>query len=681
MIGFHGYYRDGAVVQRRAPVIVKGYAEGEVLCTLAGGAYRETRAVQARDGAFTAVFPAVEDTRSRFTLSATCGEETAAVFLRFGDVYLAAGQSNMSYVLSATEDWEAWLARAAAADVAVLNLTEPAVSSTEEVTRPVRPLGDLCREYAWTPGRDCSEVSAICVQTAALLSEKNKVPVGVVQTAMGGLSVESYLKRESVEADEALVSFLKEAGRYQPENAYNCAGERNFTQVAGLWNEKIAPLTGFSFAGIFWYLGESSAWDYPFAEQFGKMMCMLLRDYRAAFGEIPFAAIHIAPEYYPYGDRYGYLYVNEVLTDLQRIPGVFALPIYDIEPRWMRADGALYYHPIHPVNKAPISVRLAEAFSGGRARWPEIASVSFAEGKAVCRIAHAGPGMRAGPYRGFTLAGKDGKYYPARAVSAGGDTIEVTSEDAAEPAFLTYAFTQYQDFCDAASADGAPLLPYRTERGAVEERYCFPPAFLTPGADKVRENCFGWQVGTCRKADVWKKGEIYDASEVAVTVRGDAVILRAVPDPKQYLLFGVSPAICLSGHNHHIADYRYWNFTLSADGTAEFLGVVARAAGGEVFRFDLLNGEEKTDCIPLEPGERRSVSVSLERGARGDSAAVTFTRGERKSFVQAEFLFRARLPVTVRLEGLTVSDVSRSERGREAARESLRGDIALPDQK
>ena len=239
---------------------------------------------------------------------------------------------------------------------------------------------------------------------------------------------------------------------------------------------------------------------------------------------------------------------------------------------------------------------------------------------------------------------------------------------------------QYQDFCDAASADGAPLLPYRTERGAVEERYCFPPAFLTPGADKVRENCFGWQVGTCRKADVWKKGEIYDASEVAVTVRGDAVILRAVPDPKQYLLFGVSPAICLSGHNHHIADYRYWNFTLSADGTAEFLGVVARAAGGEVFRFDLLNGEEKTDCIPLEPGERRSVSVSLERGARGDSAAVTFTRGERKSFVQAEFLFRARLPVTVRLEGLTVSDVSRSERGREAFRESLRGDIALPDQ-
>ena len=48
--------------------------------------------------------------------------------------------------------------------------------------------------------------------------------------------------------------------------------------------------------------------------------------------------------------------------------------------------------------------------------------------------------------------------------------------------------------------------------------------------------------------------------------------------------------------------------------------------------------------------------------------------------MQAEFLFRARLPVTGRREGLSVSDGSRSERGREAVRESLRGDIALPDQ-
>ena len=34
------------------------------------------------------------------------------------------------------------------------------------------------------------------------------MPIGVVQSAMGGLSVEAYLRRESVEADEELVEFV-----------------------------------------------------------------------------------------------------------------------------------------------------------------------------------------------------------------------------------------------------------------------------------------------------------------------------------------------------------------------------------------------------------------------------------------------------------------------------------------
>lgn len=64
-------------------------------------------------------------------------------------------------------------------------------------------------------------------------------------------------------------------------------------------------------------------------------------------------AVHIAPEYYPYGDKYGYLYINEALTQLQEESGkVTTVPIYDIEPRWRKGDGGMYYHPIHPVNKA-----------------------------------------------------------------------------------------------------------------------------------------------------------------------------------------------------------------------------------------------------------------------------------------------------------------------------------------
>lgn len=682
MIRFHGYFGDGAILQRGAPVTVKGYAEGKVVVTLSGGAYSERKETAAEGGVFSVRFSPSDDTESAFTLSADCGEERISVTVRFGDVYLMAGQSNMSYVLAATEAYEEWLTRAAAADVAVLDLAEPPFGNLSEVTRPALPLDDFCRPYEWKTGRgDLSHVSALSVQTAVLLSEQRGVPVGAVHTAMGGLSIEAYLKRESAEADGAVLSFLKEANRYCAVEDYNRAGERNYTQLSGVWNEKIAPLLPFSFAGIVWYLGESAAWDFAFAEGFRRELRLLVGDLSAAFGAVPFVAVQIAPEYYPYGDRCGYLYVNEVLIGLQReFEQVVSVPIYDIEPRWLKPDGDLYFHPIHPVNKAPVAGRIAKALEEKDPRYPEIGSAAFVGGKAVLNVNHAGAGLIEGAVRGFTIAGRDGKYYPAAASAVAPDTIEVWSEDVPEPAFITYAFMQYQEFCDCRRKDGAPLLPYRSVIEPVRAGYCFPPAYLTAGAAEVYENCFGWQVGTCRRAAVWKKGEIYDASPVTIEVTADAVVCRATPLPEKYLLFGVSPALCLSGHRNHIADYGYWNFVLSADGEAEFLGVLARAADGEVFRFDLFNGAQITDGVPLTR-EARKLSVSLERGKRGDSAPVEFSDELRRSFVQAEFLFRAASPVSVTLRGLLLSDRNRSAAGESSRKEAARGDINLPGTK
>ena len=207
---------------------------------------------------------------------------------------------------------------------------------------------------------------------------------------------------------------------------------------------KIAPLKGISFAGIVWYLGESSAFDFEFARFYLRELKMLLGQLRTWFGNIPFAAVHIAPEYYPYGDRYGYLYICEALTKLQETEeNVFTVPVYDIDPRWLKTDGELYYHPIHPVNKAPVAKRIADIFGGGRRRYPRISKVEYLEGKAVCTVSDAGAsgvsdGLKKGEILGFTLAGKDGKYYPARAAAVASDRIEAVSPDVKEPCMLTY---------------------------------------------------------------------------------------------------------------------------------------------------------------------------------------------------------------------------------------------------
>lgn len=674
MLKLHGYFTDGAILQRGKPVNVTGEAEGDLCLLLAGGEYREERRVRA-NGRFFVAFPPSEDAESEFVLTALCGGERREVRLRFGDVYLMLGQSNMSYALGAAEGCGEWQTRAQNAKIAVLDVAEDPSAPPDGVRRPPLPLGDFIRPLVWVGEGDFSHLSALSVMTATLLSEERHIPVGAVHTAMGGLAVEAYLKRETAEADGETVRFLKKSCRYVSPEDYNRMGERNFTQLSGVWNEKISPLLPFSFAGIVWYLGESSAFDEEYARAFLRQLKLIAGDLFSAFGEIPFVAVHIAPEFYPYGDGYGYLYINEALTDFEEFsPHIVTVPIYDVEPRWLKQDGELYYHPIHPVNKAPVAGRIARALSEGE-RYPRIRSVRFEKGRAVCKIACGG--IAGGALRGFTVAGGNGKYYPAAAEAIGGDEIAVSSPEVPSPAAVTYAFMQYQDFCNAKDGAGRPLLPYRSERGPVSRGYFFPPAFTVEGAEEVYENNFGWRVGTCKRRKVWKKGEIYDASDVSVSAKGGAVVIEARPEPSEYYLFGVSPALLMSGHRRHMEDFRYWNFSLSSSGETEFLGVVVRCADGAVYRLDLCGGGKLLESAPLHTAPRR-FAVSLTRGTRGDSAPVRLSARTRALIVQAEFLFRARSPVTVTLTRPSYSDRDLSEEGESSRAEETRGDINLP---
>lgn len=676
---FFGYFRDGAVIQRGKPFLVKGYAEEDIKCALIkNGAIVHQVGVHCENGAFQAKFPAVSDLKSDYEIVAKRGKEQVSCKVKFGDVYLMLGQSNMSFSLGSVEDSETWKARAAAADISVLNLHEGEFSALSEVIRPIVPLQDFCREYAWTSGGDdhITGTSALTVQTVTMLSEVQNIPVGAVHTAMGGLGVEAYLRRERVENDCDLLNFLTEAGRYQSVENYNKAGNRNYSQLSGVWNEKIAPLADLNFAGIVWYLGESSAYDYKYAEYFYKQLYYIIEDCRALFGDIPFVAVHITQEYYPYGDRYGYLYINEQLHRLAKeLENVYDVPIYDIEPRWLKQDGALFYHPIHTVNKAPVAERIVRAVQ--KQRFPEITQVFFDKDKAICKISGV-KRLDRKSFQGFAICGKNGKYYAAKAKAVSDNEIEVLSEEVKFPCALTYAFMQYQDFCDVRDINGDPLIPYRTVTEKVGHGYFFPPAFTVNGAKKVYENCFGWQVGSCMKVPVWQSGKIYRGGNVEIVCEKDGWRIKACPRNEDYFFFGVSPSMCLSGHKNHLADFHYLNAELRSSENVEFFGVILRTADGEVFRFDLKNGKETVSSMQLK-GEYVVYCSNLTHGWRGDCAPVAFAKRMLRNVVDIEFLFRATTKTEVFMRNVAFSDRNLSRCEKIINKMQNRLDISLPE--
>jgi sialate O-acetylesterase len=63
---------------------------------------------------------------------------------------------------------------------------------------------------------------------------------------------------------------------------------------------------------------------------------------------------------------------------------------------------------------------------------------------------------------GFTIAGADKKFVPAKAVILADGRIEVSSEAVVEPVAVRYAWAD-NPVCNMYSAAGLPLTPFRTD--------------------------------------------------------------------------------------------------------------------------------------------------------------------------------------------------------------------------
>jgi sialate O-acetylesterase len=124
---------------------------------------------------------------------------------------------------------------------------------------------------------------------------------------------------------------------------------------------------------------------------------------------------------------------------------------------------------IHPANKQPVGARLALAaralahgekieYSG-----PVFDSMKTRGSEAVLRFARIGGGLVAkdGELIGFTIAGADKVYHPAKA-EIRGDTIVVTAAEVSSPVAVRYAWANAPEG-NLFNRDGLPASPFRTD--------------------------------------------------------------------------------------------------------------------------------------------------------------------------------------------------------------------------
>ena len=663
---FFGNVKNGAILQRDKEIIINGSAnDGKVICELKGGNYLERREVfPDANGKFKVGFPPVSDIRNKFTLSLSDETEKIEISVRFGDVFLCLGQSNMSYGVGAMYNREELVERAKKCDISFFNIFEADVKENGEIYRPAEPQEDFAKDWKWiTPDdENFCETSAVAVITAIELFEKTGVPIATVNTALGGVSIDTYMPRDVADEDERIVAYLKKIDKYIPKNGeYNVYGGANYTQLGGIFNEKISPLKDNRFKAMLWYQGENAISGFEGAAYFEVALRKIIETYQGTFGkETYFVATNVALDYYDYGE-YGYNYINEAIDRAVRGEYACSFPAYDASTEWKVNDGATYYHPIHPVNKDLISHRFAKAILSelyNKNEWipPYISNVTVKGNRVLAEIFPEKNFKYKNVY-GFTIAGEDGKFVEAECRVTGKGRIEVYSPYVSDPVEITYAFSPYNSRCNLITTDGDAVKTYRKRFEDVSERLYLPlNAFGDCSAAYFDEKNFGADLGCIGKAEVFKDGQITRTRSTVRKIVGKAGEKRLKveynPTNEGYYFFGVSPEINIAGTNAHFERFDYLSVEMKVEGNAEieFYGALVRTQGGAIKRF------VGSEPIVKASGDFKEYELSLKTFITPSLAQCPASEDERKTINTFELYFRSKTKGVLYIKSIRLHD-------------------------
>ncbi|HPT32215.1 MAG TPA: sialate O-acetylesterase [Prolixibacteraceae bacterium] len=277
-----------------------------------------------------------------------------------GEVWLCSGQSNMAFELKNAEGGQA--AVQVSGDPGLRLFNYRGFIATDDIAFDRSSLDRINKlDYfkgAWQQSspEQAADFSAIAYHFGRLIREKLQVPVGLVQVAVGGAPIESFIDRKSLEDHPVLVPEFRNREKNElimewvrgrimrnigPSALKN---QRHPYDPAYIFDAGIAPLGGFPVQGVIWYQGESNAHDAELYRTAFKVFLQSWRNFRND-PELPFLFAQLSGI-----DRPSW----PVFRDMQR-------RLAEEMPRtWMAVTSDLGDSlNVHPIRKREVGERLA----------------------------------------------------------------------------------------------------------------------------------------------------------------------------------------------------------------------------------------------------------------------------------------------------------------------------------
>lgn len=482
---------DHMVLQREKPVAIWGRADaGEPISVSFGD--QSKRVTAGADGKWTLKLEALSASEQPRSLLVTGkdGRQLEVKDVLVGEVWLGSGQSNMAMTVAGCNRF--------AEEKADARL--PLIRHYKESSGPAdSPQSE--GKGAW---QECSPdsvggFSAVLYFFGREIFRETGVPVGIINTSVGGTPIESWVAAEVQSSDpETKASYdnrLEQHLNFDPAQApvlyqkqlsvWRAAAEKARAAgtpfvvpqpkdpvamhklkggPSGLYNGKVYNLAPFTLRGMLWYQGEGNARSNP--DLYHKQLTQLVTSWRTLWREeIPFAWVQL-PNYTSPGE--GWPRVREAMLKTLALPKTGMAITIDIGEE----------KEIHPKNKQDVGKRLA-LWALGTVYGKNVPSTSgplptgftATAGAITVSFKHTDGGLkplREGPLTGFEVAAGDRQWKAAEARIVG-DTVVATSAEVPMPIAVRYAWRDLPQY-SLGNGAGLPASPFRSDDWPAVQR-------------------------------------------------------------------------------------------------------------------------------------------------------------------------------------------------------------------
>ncbi|WP_395718967.1 sialate O-acetylesterase [Prosthecobacter sp.] len=522
----HNLFQSNMVVQRDKPMPLWGWAApGESITVSFGG--NNKSATAAADRSWKVELPALPASTEARTITVK-GKDSKIELTNIlvGDVWLLGGQSNMEFEIAKLEEGPLEIISANFDQIRLFTVPQQNGPETKKAfPRQYQWSSFFSRQFRQGYWDVCSpdtvaEMSGIGYVFGRRLHMATRVPIGLVDVSRGGTSLMTWtpievLRRiDTPEVKSTLEEWDKKVAEFDPEKdlenrlkqyndriaAMKAQGKpipadrkpptdlqpgpaADMNRPGSLFAATLSTIAGLPVKGALWHQGYNDALMPNGHKMYARVFPEMIKAWRAAFNDpaMPFGIItqetqdqpqtleNFLPPMVDEGN-----YIREVhyqtFLNLRKAGDkkIGYASSFDQHRAWY-----------HPQLKVAVGERIAKwalaTQYGKNIRWlpPQLQAVKASNGKLILKLDTWAIPFHDGPIQGFAIAGKDGRFQPAKAEwldknSGQGQpdwqrsTIVLSSDLVPDPVYFRYAWARNP--LETLKSSDLSNLPFDTQR-------------------------------------------------------------------------------------------------------------------------------------------------------------------------------------------------------------------------